>query len=71
MTAYGMDEEVHVFFTSALDGGEWSASHPRRFNPKEIAPGTHWVGDLVGHRAVCRTWRRESFLTLQGLNSGP
>jgi hypothetical protein len=24
--------------TSALDGGEWSASHPGRFTPKEAAP---------------------------------
>jgi hypothetical protein len=27
--------------TSALDGGEWSASHPGRFTPRERAPGTH------------------------------
>jgi hypothetical protein len=30
--------------TSALDGGEWSASRPGRFTPRERAPGTHWVG---------------------------
>jgi hypothetical protein len=27
--------------TSALDGGEWSASRPDRFTPRERAPGTH------------------------------
>jgi hypothetical protein len=27
--------------TSALDGGEWSASCPGRFTPRERAPGTH------------------------------
>jgi hypothetical protein len=27
--------------TSALDGGEWSASRPGRFTPSETAPGTH------------------------------
>jgi hypothetical protein len=25
--------------TSALDGGEWSASRPGRFTPRERAPG--------------------------------
>jgi hypothetical protein len=38
--------------TSALDGGEWSASLPCHFTPKEIAPGTHWIGGWVGPRAV-------------------
>jgi hypothetical protein len=38
--------------TSALDGGEWSASRPGRFTPREKAPGTHWIGDWVGPRAV-------------------
>jgi hypothetical protein len=30
--------------TSALDGGEWSASRPDRFTPRKRAPGTHWIG---------------------------
>jgi hypothetical protein len=34
--------------TSALDGGEWSASRPGRFTSSEIAPGTHWIGGWVG-----------------------
>jgi hypothetical protein len=38
--------------TSALDGGEWSASRPGRFTPGERAPGTHWIGGWVGPRAV-------------------
>jgi hypothetical protein len=38
--------------TSALDGGEWSASCPGRFTPREGAPGTHWIGGWVGPRAV-------------------
>jgi hypothetical protein len=36
----------------ALDGGEWSASRPGRFTPRERAPGTHWIGGWVGPRAV-------------------
>jgi hypothetical protein len=38
--------------TSALDGGEWSASRPGRFTPRKRAPGTHWIGGWVGPRAV-------------------
>jgi hypothetical protein len=37
--------------TSALDGGEWSASRPGRFTPKERAAGTHWIGCWLGPRA--------------------
>jgi hypothetical protein len=40
------------YLTSAIDGGEWSASRPGRFTPKERAPGTHWIGGWVGPRAV-------------------
>jgi hypothetical protein len=35
----------------ALDGGEWSASRPYRFNPGERVPGTHCIGGWVGFRA--------------------
>jgi hypothetical protein len=38
--------------TSALDRGEWSASRPCRFTPRESAPGTHWRGGWVGPRVV-------------------
>jgi hypothetical protein len=38
--------------TSALDGGEWSASCPGHFTPRERAPDTHWIGGWVGPRAV-------------------
>jgi hypothetical protein len=36
---------------SALDGGEWSASRPSLFTPRERAPGTHWIGNWAGSRA--------------------
>jgi hypothetical protein len=39
------------FLTSALDGGEWSASRTCHFTPGEKAPGTHWIGGHVGPRA--------------------
>jgi hypothetical protein len=37
--------------TSALDGGEWSASRPGRFISRERASGTHWIGGWVCPRA--------------------
>jgi hypothetical protein len=40
---------------SALDGGEWSASRPGRFTPRERAPDTHCIGGWVGPRAVLDT----------------
>jgi hypothetical protein len=52
MKAYvGVDGLIHIFLTSALAGGEWSASRPCRSTPEEIAPGTHWIGGWVGPRA--------------------
>jgi hypothetical protein len=40
----GVEAKLHAFLTSALDGGEWSASRPGRFIPRGRAPGTHWIG---------------------------
>jgi hypothetical protein len=39
MKAYGgADVYIHIFFTSVLAGGKWSASRPGRFTPGETAP---------------------------------
>jgi hypothetical protein len=35
-----------------LGGGEWSASRPGRFTPRERAPTTHGIGGWMGPRAV-------------------
>jgi hypothetical protein len=51
-TYWGVEVYLHAFLTSALDGGEWSASRPGRFTPKERAPGTHRIRGWVGPRAV-------------------
>jgi len=49
LTTYcGVDVWLHAFLTSALDGGQWSASRPGRFTPRERGPGTHWIGGWVG-----------------------
>jgi len=49
----------YSFTTSALDGGEWSASRPgRAFTPGERTPGTHCTGGWVGPRAGLDTQDR-------------
>jgi hypothetical protein len=47
----GVDVEIHVFLTSALAEGEWSASRFSRFIPGERASGAHSIGGWVGLRA--------------------
>jgi hypothetical protein len=52
MKAYGgVDIYTHVFLTSELFCGEWSASRPGRFTYGERAPSTHWIGGFVGPTA--------------------
>jgi hypothetical protein len=53
----------YSFTTSALDGGEWSASRPGRvFTPGERTPGTHCTGGWVGPRAGLDTEDRGKIL---------
>jgi hypothetical protein len=51
-TYWGVEVWLHAFLISALDGGEWSASSPSRFTPRERAPGTHWIGGWLSPRVV-------------------
>jgi hypothetical protein len=68
MKAYGgLDVLIHIFLTSALVGGEWSASRPGRFTPGERAPGTHRIGGWVGPRTGLDDMEKRKFLTLPGL----
>jgi hypothetical protein len=51
----GVEVRLHALSMSALDGGEWSASHYGRFIPRERALGTlwrGWVGPIAGLDAV-------------------
>jgi hypothetical protein len=48
---WGVEVKLHAFLTSALNGGEWSASRPGRFTPRETAPGTHWIGGWMDPKA--------------------
>jgi hypothetical protein len=49
-TYEGVDVYTQAFLTSALAGGEWSATRPGRFNTEERATITHFIGGWVGPR---------------------
>jgi hypothetical protein len=57
----------HIFMTSALAGGQWSASRPGCFTPGKRALGTHWIGGWVYPRAGLDDMEKRKFLTLPGL----
>jgi hypothetical protein len=67
----GGDVYIHVFLTSALVGGEWSASRPSRFTPGEIAPGTRWIGGWVGPRTGLDDVEERKILPLPELELRP
>jgi hypothetical protein len=67
----GVDVEIHIFLTSALVGGEWSASRPGRFIPGERVPGNHWIGGWVDPRAGLHEVEKRKFFTLPGLKLLP
>jgi hypothetical protein len=66
-TYRGVEAYIHAFLTSALDGGEWSASRLGRFAPRERAPGTHWTGGWVGSRAGLDTGEEKNSEPLLGI----
>jgi hypothetical protein len=51
----------YSFTTSALDGGEWSASQ-LHFTPWKRIPGTQWIGGWVSARAGLDTEVRGKIL---------
>jgi hypothetical protein len=68
-TCGGVNIQIKISLTSALDGGEWSASRPCRFTAGERAPVTHWVG-LVGRITGLNDVEEGTFLTLPRLELG-
>jgi hypothetical protein len=66
-----VDVEIHVFLTSALVGGERSASHPGRFNPQEEPPVS--IGEENGWtpEPAWMTWRGEKSFPYCDSNSDP
>jgi len=64
-----VEVQLHAFLISALDGGEWSASHSSRFIPGERAPGTQWIGGWFGPRASLEAVAKKENLPLPKLGS--
>jgi hypothetical protein len=67
----GVEVQLHAFLTSALDGSEWSASHPGLFTPGERASGTlliSWAGSRVGLDVVAK---RQNLLLILAWNRNP
>jgi hypothetical protein len=72
MKAYGgVDAWTHIFLTSPLAGGEWSASRPCRFTPGERASGTHWIGGWVDPRDSLNGVKKKNSWLHQESNSDP
>jgi hypothetical protein len=67
----GVDVEIQLFLTLALLGGEWSASCPNCFIPKERAPGTQWIVSWVCCRTSLDDVERRKIYSYQGSNSNP
>jgi hypothetical protein len=68
MKAYGgVDVYIHIFLTSALVGGEWSASRLGRFTHGERDPSNHWIRGWVGPRAGLDDVEKRKVLPLPGL----
>jgi hypothetical protein len=67
----GADVQIHISLTSALYGGDWSASRLGQFTTVEKAPGTHWIGSWVDPRASLDSMENRKFLALLGLELQP
>jgi hypothetical protein len=60
-TYWGVEEQLHDFLTSALDGSEWSASRLGRFTPSVRDLDTLLIGGWVGTRAGLEAGRENIF----------
>jgi hypothetical protein len=67
----GVALHIHIFLTSALAGGEWSASRSGRFTRGERAPGNHWIGGWVDPKVGLDEVEKRKFLTLPALELRP
>jgi hypothetical protein len=66
-----LGEWMYVILTSALAGGECSASHPGCFTTGERALGTHWTGGWVGPRTDLHDMEKRKISPLLGLKLRP
>ena len=63
-----LEAEIHSFFTSALNGTEWSASRPGRFTYTERTIGKDCRRDSVGPQPI---WTLAGILTTVSQISSP
>jgi hypothetical protein len=69
---YGeVDVQIHVFLTSALVRGEWSASRPGRFTPSKKPLSVHSLGDWLGPRIGLGDVGKRKFLNVAELELRP
>jgi hypothetical protein len=60
----GVDVWSHIFFISALVGGEWSASRHSRFTSGEKkSHPTHWIGSWVVPRGALDVMEKKNLLS--------
>jgi hypothetical protein len=73
MKTYGaVNVQIHIFLTSALVGGEWSALRRGRFIADKRLPGTHWLGSWVDPRTgLDDVERKEKSCSYWDSNSDP
>jgi hypothetical protein len=65
----GVGVWFHIFLTSALVGGEWSASRPAGFTPGKRAPGTHWIGGRNAYKILEQNLKeRDHYGRMMGRN---
>jgi hypothetical protein len=57
----GSGGKLHSYFDLGTRWGEWSASSPGRFTPRERASGTHWIGGWVDPEPFWMRWWRKKF----------
>jgi hypothetical protein len=66
-----VDVQIHILLTSALVGGEWSASYPSRFTLEERASVTYGIGGWVDPRTGLDDVEKRRSLTIPGLEFQP
>jgi hypothetical protein len=59
------------FLSSVVVGGEWSASCPGHFTPREISLCSHWMGGWVGIRVSPDAVEKEKNLSMPGIEPRP
>jgi hypothetical protein len=69
METYGSGGVAPPILTSALDGGEWSASWSDSFNLRERAQSIHLSGGCLGPRVSLDAVEKRKILHCQESNS--